>query len=182
MMAAIGAPLGSLACVIVIVDQGAFAIGSIFVVFLSHAILLAPLAPLEYAVEAVFVDSGRPSIDAIRANLKTTGLVGDVLPMSAERAIKQLAAAGRSFDRVFIDPPYDATDLALAAVAPALVARRWLAESAVLVCEYDRAGGHRPPAWPAGLMVESTRHYGQTAVEFLRFSRNPEGSNRDAEA
>lgn len=86
------------------------------------------------------------------------------------------------YDLVFIDPPYDATDLALAAVAPALVARGWLAESAALVCEYDRAGGHRPPAWPAGLVVESTRHYGQTAVEFLRFSRNPGGSDRDAEA
>lgn len=76
------------------------------------------------------------------------------------------------YDLVLIDPPYDDTAPVLAAVVPALVAGRWLAESAVVVCEYDRAGGRRPPAWPSGLVVESTRHYGQTAVDFLRFSTN----------
>lgn len=72
------------------------------------------------------------------------------------------------YDLVFVDPPYDDTDVVLATVIPALVAAGWLAESAALVCEYDRAGGRRPPAWPQGLVVEATRHYGQTAVEFLR--------------
>ncbi|MBZ5715253.1 16S rRNA (guanine(966)-N(2))-methyltransferase RsmD [Nannocystis pusilla] len=72
------------------------------------------------------------------------------------------------YDLVFVDPPYEDTAAVLAAVLPALVARGWLAESAALVCEYDRAGGRTPPAWPPGLVVETTRHYGQTAVEFLR--------------
>jgi 16S rRNA (guanine966-N2)-methyltransferase len=75
------------------------------------------------------------------------------------------------YDLVFVDPPYDDTEVVLAAVLPALIAGGWLAESAALVCEYDRAGGRRPPAWPQGLIVETTRHYGQTAVEFLRHTK-----------
>lgn len=73
------------------------------------------------------------------------------------------------YDLVFVDPPYDDTAAAVAELGPALVAGRWLAENAVVVCEYDRAGGRRMPAWPAPLVVETTRHYGQTAVDFLRF-------------
>jgi 16S rRNA (guanine966-N2)-methyltransferase len=73
------------------------------------------------------------------------------------------------YDLVFVDPPYDDTPAAIAELGPALVAGTWLAENAVVVCEYDRAGGRVLPAWPARLVVEATRHYGQTAVDFLRF-------------
>lgn len=78
------------------------------------------------------------------------------------------------YDLVFIDPPYDDADVVLASVIPALVAGGWLAESAALVCEYDRAGSRRPPAWPRCLVVETTRHYGQTAVDFLRHDTTEE--------
>jgi 16S rRNA (guanine966-N2)-methyltransferase len=78
------------------------------------------------------------------------------------------------YDLIFIDPPYDDTDVVLASVIPALVAGGWLAESAALVCEYDRAGSRRQPAWPRGLVVETTRHYGQTAVDFLRNATSEE--------
>lgn len=74
------------------------------------------------------------------------------------------------YDLVFVDPPYEDTGAAIAALGPALLAGKWLAEKAALVCEYDRAGGRVLPAWPAGLVVETTRHYGQTAVDFLRFT------------
>lgn len=74
------------------------------------------------------------------------------------------------YDLVFVDPPYEDTRTVLAAVMPALVRGGWLAESAAVVCEYERAGGRRPPAWPVELVVETTREYGQTAVDFLRFS------------
>ncbi|MFY0541143.1 16S rRNA (guanine(966)-N(2))-methyltransferase RsmD [Nannocystis pusilla] len=88
---------------------------------------------------------------------------------SARAGASELAGP---YDLVFIDPPYDDTEAVLAAVLPALIAGGWLAESAALVCEYDRAGGRRPPAWPQGLVVETTRHYGQTAVEFLRHTKD----------
>ena len=104
---------------------------------------------------------------------------GDAQAFLRRSPPRQLAGP---YDLVLVDPPYDDTERALAAVVPALVAHGWLAESAALVCEYDRAGGRRPPAWPAGRVVEATRHYGQTAVEFLRFSANPGGPHRDVEA
>lgn len=74
------------------------------------------------------------------------------------------------YDLIFVDPPYEDTAAAITALGPALVAGTWLAENAVVVCEYDRAGGRRLPAWPPGLVVEATRHYGQTGVDFLKFS------------
>lgn len=74
------------------------------------------------------------------------------------------------YDVVFIDPPYETTQGVLASILPALVAGGWLAHGAALVCEYERAGGRRPPAWPIGLVLETSRDYGQTAVDFLRFS------------
>ena len=55
---------------------------------------------------AVFVEPARAASDVIRENLEATGLAGEVLTMSADRAIKRLAATGRRFDRVFLDPPY----------------------------------------------------------------------------
>src|SRR5512139_153638 len=58
------------------------------------------------AEEAVFVEPARAACEAIQENLDATGLAGEVLTMPAERAIKRLAASGRRFDRVFVDPPY----------------------------------------------------------------------------
>src|SRR6187401_1016297 len=58
------------------------------------------------AAEAVFVEPSRAASEAIQDNLRTAGLDGEVLAMPADRAIKRLAAAGRRFDRVFLDPPY----------------------------------------------------------------------------
>jgi 16S rRNA (guanine966-N2)-methyltransferase len=60
------------------------------------------------AAEAVFVDSSRPAIEAIRANLSALAMeprariiAGDVF-----RAIDDLAAGGERFDLVFMDAPY----------------------------------------------------------------------------
>jgi 16S rRNA (guanine966-N2)-methyltransferase len=60
------------------------------------------------AASATFVDSGRPAIAAIRANLDAAGEEAEV---AASEAVEWLRAAGRSdraFDLVFCDPPYDA--------------------------------------------------------------------------
>lgn len=74
------------------------------------------------------------------------------------------------YDLVMVDPPYEDTADAIVALGPALARARLLAENAVVVCEYDRAGARGMPAWPAEFVVETTRHYGQTAVDFLRFT------------
>ncbi len=122
------------------------------------------------AAEAVFVDAARPSIDAIRANLETTGLVGEVLAMSAERAITQLAAAGRHFDRVFIDPPYG--EGWIERTLTALDAARLVAEGGLVVVEHGRG---EPAAPEVGVLVQQiARRYGDTHIAVYRANERDE--------
>ena len=60
------------------------------------------------AAAATFVESARPALAAIRANLAATGEDAEVVSTDA---LKWLRAAGdgeSAFDLVFCDPPYDA--------------------------------------------------------------------------
>ena len=60
------------------------------------------------AASATFVESARPALAAIRANLDATGEEAEVV---ASDVIKWLRGAGERearFDLVFCDPPYDA--------------------------------------------------------------------------
>ena len=75
-------------------------------------------------------------------------------------------AAGGPFSLVLIDPPYEDTAALLPVVAPALAAG-WLLPEAIVVCEHDRT--HALPAWPDGFVLEASRRYGQTGVDFLRW-------------
>jgi len=85
--------------------------------------------------------------------------------------LRRAPAAHRGpYDLIFVDPPYEDTAAAAAALGPLLVAGGWLARDAVLVCEYDARCGL---TWPAGLALEATRRYGQTAVDFLRPTGTP---------
>jgi 16S rRNA (guanine(966)-N(2))-methyltransferase RsmD len=58
------------------------------------------------AAAAVFVESDRAAAAAIRTNLAAARVEGEVLVTPAARAIKTLAASGRRFGGVFLDPPY----------------------------------------------------------------------------
>lgn len=55
-----------------------------------------------------FVESGREALSCIRANLSALSMQdrAKVWPMSVERAMKEMAAKGRKFDIIFLDPPY----------------------------------------------------------------------------
>src|SRR5688500_9337459 len=68
------------------------------------------------AARAVFVESARPALEALRQNLASLGLVGGaagansgegchVVGARAERAVVDIARWG-PFDLVFADPPY----------------------------------------------------------------------------
>lgn len=61
------------------------------------------------AQSAVLCDRSRRAIDVIRRNLEQTGFVdrAEVWLLPADKGIRRLAAAGRSFDLIFIDPPYE---------------------------------------------------------------------------
>ncbi len=76
------------------------------------------------------------------------------------------AAVGGPFSLVLLDPPYDET-VALVPVVAAALAGGWLSPDAIVVCEHDRT--HALPAWPDGFVLEASRRYGQTGVDFLRW-------------
>jgi 16S rRNA (guanine966-N2)-methyltransferase len=114
------------------------------------------------AASAVFVESARPAVAALRQNLEALGLTAAarVLAEPVARAVPKLAATS-PFDLVFADPPYDDVDAALAALE-ALVPS--LAPGARVVLEH---ASRRPPRPSAALVSLRTRTYGDTALTFL---------------
>lgn len=105
------------------------------------------------AVEAVFVESDRAALGALRANLASTGL-GDraeVVATTVESWLQSAGAARRRFDVAFCDPPYVFDDWdRLAEAVPA----------DLLVVESDRAIA------PGSHDVVRQRRYGTTFVTF----------------
>ena len=61
------------------------------------------------AKRAVFIDNGNRQISCIRDNLRTTKLEekAEVMASDVFSGLSFLSAKGRSFDFIFMDPPYD---------------------------------------------------------------------------
>ena len=113
------------------------------------------------AVSAVLVESARPALTALRANVSALALPGvRVTGTSVERYLA--SAAGEEFDLVLADPPYPLPEDDLAAVLAALGPH--LAAGALVVVE--RSGRGPEPRWPAGWEREEVRRYGETALWF----------------
>lgn len=124
------------------------------------------------AESAVFVENARPALAALRENLTSLGLASPaagaparVLAEPVARAIPRLAtASAERFDLVFVDPPYDDVDAALAALEALVPA---LAPGARVVLEH---AARRPPRPSPVLAVVRTRTYGDTGLTFLTLS------------
>jgi 16S rRNA (guanine966-N2)-methyltransferase len=109
------------------------------------------------AERAVFVESDRDAVRAIEANLDKLGFKGTVLRSDAVRALAGEAAAGRRYDLVLVDPPYEMfRDLqpALARILP-----RVLADDGLLVVETD---ARVDPELP--LELRTSRRYGRARL------------------
>jgi 16S rRNA (guanine966-N2)-methyltransferase len=103
------------------------------------------------AHSAVFVDSDRQAIAAIRANLANLGLTDRAI-VEAGDALRWVASAG-PVDVAFIDPPY-----AFDQWEP-LLSRL---DATLAVCESDR-----PVDPPEGWTTRKLRHHGGTLVSLL---------------
>ncbi len=86
------------------------------------------------AEHAVFVESSRAAVGAIRDNLRALALEerATVLPLGVERAGRQLAQHG-PYDLVLCDPPWPEIDRALAALARALAPTQLAAGARVVI-------------------------------------------------
>jgi 16S rRNA (guanine(966)-N(2))-methyltransferase RsmD len=128
------------------------------------------------ATEAVFVEPSRAASEAIQDNLRAAGLDGEVLAMPAERAIKRLAAAGRRFDRVFLDPPYG--EGWIGRTLTALAATDVVADGGWIVVEHGR--GEDPAPAIGRFTQELSRRYGDTQIALYRAGAERGDSDGDA--
>ena len=119
------------------------------------------------ASSAVFVESDRAALTALRANVATLGGGGTsltVVPGDVTR-FATTAAAG-PFDVVVADPPYSLTGDELVGILQGLHDTGLLAAHADLVIERSRRSGE--PAWPPPLAAVRARKYGDTLLCYGR--------------
>ena len=109
------------------------------------------------AATATFVDNAAPAIRALTTNLETLGADATVVRAEARRFLGGASRSGRSYDLVFLDPPYRLDD-ALARALPAAV-KAVLAPGATVVSESDR----RAPL-EIDLPIDDERRYGDTLI------------------
>jgi 16S rRNA (guanine966-N2)-methyltransferase len=109
------------------------------------------------AARAVFVESNRAAGRAIEQNLDRLRLRGTVVLQDAVKALQMEAQAGRRYDLVLVDPPYEMfRDLqpALARILPQV-----LADDGLLVVETD---ARVDPEFP--LELRTSRRYGRARL------------------
>lgn len=118
------------------------------------------------AATVLLVESDPRAARTVRANITALG-VGHVCRLNTGRVATVLAQPPpEPYDVVFADPPYSVSDSDLARVLDGLAAGAWLAPDAVVVVE--RSTRSPEPAWPAGLVSEVGRRYGETTLWFGR--------------
>jgi 16S rRNA (guanine(966)-N(2))-methyltransferase RsmD len=113
------------------------------------------------AAGAVLVESSPPAFNALRANLAALEAEGAVcLPLDYREAVRRLSAKGKTFDLVFLDPPYGQ---GLVGRAAELLSRAGiLAPGAVVVAE--RASRDPVETLPAAWRERADRRYGDTRI------------------
>ncbi|UQZ36526.1 16S rRNA (guanine(966)-N(2))-methyltransferase RsmD [Paenibacillus sp. PK3_47] len=120
---------------------------------------------------AVFVDMEQKSIDTVRANLQAARLEAnaEVYRNDAGRALGAMEKRGRSFDLVFLDPPYrlkHGDELMLTMAHKGL-----LRADAVIVLEHESAYAY--PEEIAGFYRMRQSVYGETTVSIYRYEPVP---------
>jgi 16S rRNA (guanine(966)-N(2))-methyltransferase RsmD len=128
------------------------------------------------AARVVFVERAARCAAVLRENLAALGLSAraEVVGADALAAVGRLAAEGRRFDLVLLDPPYASEEASRA--LERLARSELLPEGAMVVVESSR---RRPPAAVEGLERIDERRYGDTLV--TRFRRaGASGGGRSA--
>jgi 16S rRNA (guanine966-N2)-methyltransferase len=112
------------------------------------------------AVEVTFVDSSAAAMRAVRTNLDALGAGAEVLRSDARAFLRKARAAGRQYDLVFLDPPYQRAGAVAEALAGDLAAV--LAPGARVVAESDRRSPLELP-----LALQADRRYGDTLIRIF---------------
>jgi 16S rRNA (guanine966-N2)-methyltransferase len=120
------------------------------------------------------VESDRRTARLVQDNATTLGFRHvEVVAQPVARVLSQHPRA--PYDVVFADPPYPLANEEVEAALALLVEHEWLATGSVLVVE--RSARSVEPAWPAGLVCEREKAYGETVLWYVR--ADPAGGGRD---
>ena len=115
------------------------------------------------AASVVLVESDRRAAEVIAGNARDLGLTGiRVARVTVAAHLAPDPLADEAAHLVFVDPPYDLDEDALAAVLDRLRAG-WLAPGGLLVVE--RSTRSPEPTWPDGIQRASKpKKYGETTI------------------
>ena len=118
---------------------------------------------------AVFVDNSQASVSLLRANVALARLVdrAEIHKADVSAAISRLAQAGRRFDLIFCDPPYNRGYVA--AVLQQIAARDLLSPDGLIIIEHSQH--EMIPDDLSSLHIVRSQRYGETMVSFLTRSR-----------
>ena len=111
------------------------------------------------------VESDRRTARLVQDNATALGFHKvEVIAQPVARVLGQHPRA--PYDVVFADPPYPLEKEEVEAALALLVEHQWLATGSVLVVE--RSARSVEPAWPAGLVRERAKTYGETVLWYVR--------------
>ena len=123
------------------------------------------------AERAVFVESGRAALAALRENVRALAPAGaEIVSTTVERAIGPPPTVSGPFDLLFADPPYAASATALARIASAAASGTLLAPDVRVVVEHASRDSLETPV---GWTLTVTRAYGDTALSIYHLGRVP---------
>lgn len=125
--------------------------------------------------QAVFIDQDHKALSVIRENINTLGLKAraEIFKQDARRALDMLAERGKTFDLVFLDPPYRLTGLYEELITK-LQTLDLLNDRAILVAEH--AADLTLPEMIGQATCWRTATYGEIAIDFYELaSREAEG-------
>ena len=124
------------------------------------------------AASAVFVEKARNAAAVVGRNIEKLGFQdrATLLSMDWQQALSRLAALGKAFDLVFLDPPYR---LSLVPVLSQLTDSALLRPAAILALEHGKGQG---PDTPPCFSLRRRRAYGDTEITLLQY----EGECADA--
>lgn len=114
------------------------------------------------AASVLLVEHDRSAAQVATRNARELGLREVTVRRDTVERVLAGPRAGAPLDVVLVDPPYDLSEEALAAVLGRLVDGDWLAPEAVVVVE--RSSRSPEPRWPQGLSVVDDKRYGETSV------------------
>lgn len=121
------------------------------------------------ASEAIFVEKNRLHLEIIKENLVRTGLAGRarLLGLDVEKALNLLSQEGRQADLIFLDPPYQETNVPQ--VLQAIEYSHLLREDGLIVLELFV----RSRLWPKEQPQVEQRRYGDTILAFIEAAALP---------